>query len=150
MGSASDAEALKPLVETLKSFGVEYSAHVASAHRTPEEATEFAKGARSRGYGVLIGCAGKAAHLAGVMAGHTTLPVIGIPMKSSFMDGLDSLLSVVQMPAGVPVATVAINGAENAAILAVQMLAISDKGLEEKLVAHKQAMHDKTFKKDIL
>lgn len=148
MGSASDAEVVKKAYAVLADFGVETEVRVLSAHRTPDEACTFSSEARDRGFGVLICCAGKAAHLAGVMAGHTTLPVIGLPMMSSTLDGLDSLLSVVQMPSGVPVATVAVNGAENAGLLAVQILAVADETLAAKLAAHKQKMREKTLRDD--
>lgn len=139
MGSDSDLPVVKPAIDKLKSFGVPVEAHVMSAHRTPALASEFAANAKANGFGVIIAAAGKAAHLGGVLAAHTTLPVIGIPIKSSTLDGLDALLATVQMPSGIPVATVAINGAENAAILAVQMLALS----EEKLAAQLDEMKDK-------
>ena len=129
MGAESDLPVVKKAIETLDELGVDREVRVLSAHRTPEEACKFAAGAKEAGFGVLICAAGKAAHLAGVMAGHTTLPVIGIPVKGSFLDGLDALLATVQMPAGIPVATVAVDGAANAAILAAQMLALSDTGL---------------------
>lgn len=148
MGSKSDAEVLRGAVKVLADFDVPVTVRVLSAHRTPDEAATFAEVARSSGFGVLICAAGKAAHLAGVMAGHTTLPVIGLPIKSSTMDGLDSLLSTVQMPSGVPVATVAINGAENAALLAVQMLAIEDGVLSAKLDAFKTEMAKKVLEDD--
>jgi len=119
-----------------------------SAHRTPAAAAEFASSAKEKGFGVIIAAAGKAAHLAGVLAAHTTLPVIGIPVKSSTLDGLDSLLSTVQMPSGVPVATVAIDGAANAALLAVQIFALSDSGLAEKLAAYKEKMAEEVMAKD--
>ena len=119
-----------------------------SAHRTPEEAAAFSHNAKENGFGVIIAAAGKAAHLAGVLASHTTLPVIGIPVKSSTLDGLDALLSTVQMPAGIPVATVAIDGAKNAALLAVQMLALSDDRLADALAEMKQQMADEVRKKD--
>lgn len=140
MGSKSDAPVVAPAVKTLKAFGVEATVRVLSAHRTPGEAMAFATGAADAGYGVMICCAGKAAHLAGVCAAHTALPVIGLPIKSSFMDGLDSLLSTVQMPAGIPVATVGVNAAENAALLAVQILALADEGLTLKLKERKAKM----------
>ena len=124
MGSKSDLPVLMPAIDTLKDFGIEVEAHIMSAHRTPELAADFAKNAKDKGVEVIIAAAGKAAHLAGVIAGHSILPVIGLPIKSSTMDGLDSLLSTVQMPEGIPVATVAINGAKNAALLAVQILAL--------------------------
>ena len=132
MGSDSDLPVMAEAVKTLVQFGVPYSLRVASAHRTPEAAAQLAKGAREENTGVIIAAAGKAAHLAGVLAAYTTLPVIGVPIKSSTMDGLDSLLSTVQMPSGIPVATVAINGAENAALLAVQILALADPALSER------------------
>lgn len=140
MGSISDYDAVKKCIDTLKEFGVEYEAKVISAHRTPALAAEFAAGAKQNGIGVIIAAAGKAAHLGGVLAAYTTLPVIGLPIKSSLMDGVDSLLSMVQMPSGVPVACVAVNGAENAALLAVQMLALSDEALALRLEEHKEKM----------
>lgn len=148
MGSKSDAPVVAPAVKTLKAFGVEATVRVLSAHRTPGEAMAFAAGAADAGYGVMICCAGKAAHLAGVCAAHTTLPVIGLPIKSSFMDGLDSLLSTVQMPAGIPVATVGVNAAENAALLAVQILALSDEGLARKLKERKAKMTEDILRDD--
>lgn len=148
MGSDSDLPVVKDAVKELKSFGVPYEIHVMSAHRTPDEAAEFSKNAASNGFGVIIAAAGMAAHLAGVLAAHTILPVIGIPMKSSVLDGMDALLATVQMPKGVPVATVAINGAANAALLAVQMLAISDKELAGKLTEMKKSMTDTVVQKD--
>lgn len=140
MGSISDIDIVKKTVKVLDDFQVGSEVRVISAHRTPFEAIEFAKNADKNGIEVIIAAAGKAAHLAGVLAGVSTLPIIGLPIKSSTMDGLDSLLSVVQMPKGVPVATVAINGAENAGILAVQMLSIKYDGLKEKLKEYKQQM----------
>ncbi len=140
MGSISDYDTVKKCIDTLKEFGVEYEAKVISAHRTPALAAEFAAGAKQSGIGVIIAAAGKAAHLGGVLAAYTTLPVIGLPIKSSLMDGMDSLLSMVQMPSGVPVACVAVNGAENAALLAVQMLALSDEALALRLEEHKEKM----------
>lgn len=142
MGSDSDLPVIKPCFANLKKFGIPFDAHVISAHRTPELAAEFSKSARENGYGVIIAAAGKAAHLAGVLAAYTTLPVIGIPVKSSTLDGLDSLLSTVQMPSGVPVATVAIDGAANAAILAAQILSLNDTALQTELSAYKQKMSD--------
>ena len=133
MGSDSDFPIVKDAVVELKNFGVPYEVHVMSAHRTPALACEFASKAKENDFGVIIAAAGKAAHLGGVLAAHTTLPVIGIPVKSSTLDGLDALLSTVQMPAGIPVATVAIDGAKNAALLAIQMLAIADSNLADKL-----------------
>ena len=140
MGSKSDWPSLTGCVSVLKGFGIEVEVHVASAHRTPEKVARFADGARANGFEVIIAAAGKAAHLAGVIAGHTTLPVIGIPIKSSLMDGLDSLLSTVQMPTGIPVATVAVGGGDNAAYLAAQMLSIKDPELGERLDAHRAQM----------
>lgn len=148
MGSDSDLPVVEKTINTLKDLGIPYEAHVMSAHRTPEEACAFARTAAEKGFGVIIAAAGKAAHLAGVLAGHTPLPVIGIPMKSSTMDGLDSLLSTVQMPSGVPVATVAIDGAENAGLLAAQMLAINDESLFRKLQEKKEQMRQKVMEKD--
>ncbi len=133
MGSSSDQEIAKKVAVTLNKFDVEYDVEVISAHRTPQKALDFATHAKQNGYGVIIAIAGMAAHLGGVLAALTTLPVIGIPVKSSMMGGLDALLSMVQMPKNVPVATVAINGGENAAILAVQMMALSDEVLAKKL-----------------
>ena len=139
MGSKSDYPVVEKAEAMLREFGVEYETRIISAHRTPKQAEEFAANAEANGFGTIIAAAGKAAHLAGVLAATTPLPVIGLPMKSSTMDGLDSLLSVVQMPKGVPVATVAINGAENAAILAVQILAAGNpdfkKKQEEEIIA---------------
>ena len=133
MGSDSDFPVVEKALTTLDKYGVPFEVHVYSAHRTPEEARAFAMNARENGFGAIIAAAGKAAHLAGAMAANTTLPVIGIPIKSSTLDGLDALLSTVQMPGGMPVATVAIDGAENAALLAIQILAVTDQELAEKL-----------------
>lgn len=133
MGSASDLPVVEKAIETLDSYGIPYEVHVYSAHRTPVEAKEFSENARENGFGVIIAAAGKAAHLAGAIAANTTLPVIGIPVKSSTLDGLDALLSTVQMPAGIPVATVAIDGAANAAHLAAQIIAVDDKALADKI-----------------
>lgn len=133
MGSDSDLLVVEKAMDKLRAFGVPFEVHVYSAHRTPEEARAFSAGAREAGFGVLIAAAGKAAHLAGALAANTTLPVIGIPVKSSTLDGLDALLSTVQMPTGIPVATVAIDGAANAALLAMEMLSISDDGLAARL-----------------
>ena len=140
MGSDSDLEAVAPAKKRLDSLGIPVEAHIFSAHRTPEAAAEFSKNARANGFGVIIAAAGKAAHLAGALAAHTTLPVIGIPVKSSTLDGLDALLSTVQMPSGVPVATVAIDGADNAALLAAQILSVEDGALAEKLQGLKEQM----------
>lgn len=148
MGSDSDLPVVKKAVDELKAYGVPYECHVMSAHRTPQLACEFSAKAKENGFGVIICAAGMAAHLAGVIAGHTTLPVIGIPCKSSNLDGLDALLATVQMPSGIPVATVAIDGAKNAAILAIQMLALSDDTLADKLEKAKQDMIDGVVAKD--
>ena len=145
MGSASDMPVVEKTINTLKSFGVEVEAMVCSAHRTPEIAADFAKNARANGSDVIIAAAGKAAHLPGVLAAFTTLPIVGLPIKSSLMDGLDSLLSIVQMPSGVPVATVAVNGAENAAVLAVQIMSLKYSELETKLDEYKKAMKEKVI-----
>ena len=133
MGSDSDWPQVKAACEQLKAFSIPFEAHIMSAHRTPETAAAFAKGAREAGFGVIIAAAGMAAHLAGAMAANTTLPVIGIPMKGGALDGLDALLATVQMPSGLPVATVALNGAKNAAVLAAQILAVEDAALAGKL-----------------
>lgn len=148
MGSDSDFPVLEPCIRRLKALGVETEVHVMSAHRTPAAAGAFAASAQDEGFGVVIAAAGKAAHLAGVLAAHTTLPVIGIPVKSSTLDGLDALLATVQMPTGIPVATVAIDGGENAAILAAQMLALADEALAEKLSQMKRDMEAGVMKKD--
>ena len=148
MGSDSDFPALKGCIQRLKGFGIGTEVRVISAHRTPEEAHDFAVSAEEKGIDLIIGAAGKAAHLPGVLAAYTTLPVIGIPMKSSTMDGLDSLLSIVQMPKGIPVATVAIDGADNAAILAAEILAVGYPELKEKLSAFKRQMRDEVNEKD--
>lgn len=149
MGSNSDFPVVKSAVAELKKYGVEFECRVMSAHRTPVEAAEFADKAKENGFGTIICAAGMAAHLAGVIAGHTTLPVIAIPMKSSVLEGMDALLSSVMMPPGVPVATVGINGAKNAAILAIQMLAISDEELAKKLADEKVKMAEGVRQKDI-
>lgn len=148
MGSKSDLPVLTPTIDTLKDFGIEVDAHIMSAHRTPELASEFATKAKDNGVEVIIAAAGKAAHLAGVIAGHTILPVIGLPIKSSTMDGLDSLLSTVQMPEGIPVATVAINGGKNAALLAVQILALKYDTLSDLLYKFKEDMQLKVVAAD--
>jgi len=150
MGSKSDWPVLEHTVVTLKEFGVESEVKIMSAHRTPHEAADFAENAAKNGLKIIIGAAGGAAHLSGVLAGHTTLPVIGIPVKGWALDGMDSLLSTVQMPKGVPVATVAIGkaGAINAAILAVQILALSDGILKRKLAAYKRNMAKQVLKAD--
>ena len=138
MGSDSDLPVVEKAIEQLRSFEIPFEVHVWSAHRTPVEVKEFTEGARANGFGVLICAAGKAAHLAGAVAAQTTLPVIGIPCKSTNLDGIDALLATVQMPSGIPVATVAIDGATNAALLAAQILALSDDALAEKLIAKRE------------
>ena len=148
MGSDSDLPVVEKAIDVLKQFEVPFTVRVLSAHRTPAEAKKFAESARSKGYGVVIAAAGKAAHLAGAFAATTTLPVIGIPVKSSTLDGLDALLSTVQMPTGMPVATVAIDGAANAALLAIQILAVSDRALAVKLSEKRKADTEKVLKKD--
>lgn len=148
MGSDSDLETMKPCIARLQSFGISTEVRVISAHRTPAAAEQFASSALENGFGVVIAAAGKAAHLAGVLAAYTTLPVIGVPIKTSMMGGLDSLLSMVQMPKGIPVACVAVDGADNAAILAAQMLALSDGDLAQKLSAFKAQMADEVAEKD--
>ena len=140
MGSDSDFPVLKGCIKTLKEFGVMVEVMVCSAHRTPDKAAEFAKNAENNGIDVIIAAAGKAAHLPGVLAAYTVLPVIGIPVKSSTMDGLDSLFSIVQMPSGIPVATVAIDGAENAALLAVQILSTAHPDLRDKMKEFKKKL----------
>ena len=140
MGSDSDWPVVKATCAQLKSFGIPFEAHILSAHRTPAEAAEFAKSARKNGFGAIICAAGMAAHLAGAFAANTTLPVIGIPMKGGAMDGMDALLATVQMPSGIPVATVALNGAKNAAVLAAQILSVSDDELAAKLDAARVEM----------
>ena len=148
MGSDSDLPIIQKATDMLKSFSVPFEVHIYSAHRTPVEARDFAVSARDNGFGVLIAAAGMAAHLAGAFAGNSTLPVIGIPMKGGAMDGLDALLATVQMPSGIPVATVAINGAKNAAVLAAQILAVSDDALAEKLDAAREEMAAQIAKKE--
>ena len=148
MGSDSDLPVVKKATDTLKSFGVPFEVHVYSAHRTPKEAKEFAENARRNGFGVIIAAAGMAAHLAGAIAANTTLPVIGIPCKSSNLDGIDALLSTVQMPSGIPVATVAINGGVNAALLSCQILALDDEELAQKLIDKRAADAEAVLEKD--
>lgn len=148
MGSDSDLPVLESAIKTLQQFDVPTEVRVLSAHRTPIEAADFARNARANGFGAIIAAAGKAAHLAGAMAAGTTLPVIGIPVKSSTLDGLDALLSTVQMPSGMPVATVAIDGAANAALLAIQILAVSDAALADKLEAFRKENSEKVLAKD--
>ena len=148
MGSTSDLPVVQKAIDVLQSYGVGVEVRVLSAHRCPEEARDFAVSARESGFSVLIAAAGMAAHLAGALAANTTLPVIGIPCKSTNLDGMDALLSTVMMPPGIPVATVAIDGAKNAALLAIQILAVSDAGLAEKLEADRRAQLDAVLKAD--
>ncbi|HHW69768.1 MAG TPA: 5-(carboxyamino)imidazole ribonucleotide mutase [Clostridiales bacterium] len=148
MGSKSDLPIVSDAIHILKEFNVEVVARVMSAHRTPDEAANFAKEAENRGFEVIIAAAGKAAHLPGVLAAYTTLPVIGLPIKSSTMDGLDSLLSIVQMPTGIPVATVAINGAKNAALMALEILALKYEDISEALKDYRIFMADKVKEQD--
>ena len=148
MGSDSDLPIVKKATDMLTTLGVPFEVHVYSAHRTPVEAAEFAKSARERGFGAIIAAAGMAAHLAGAIAANTTLPVIGIPCKGGMMDGLDALLSTVQMPTGIPVATVAINGAANAALLAAQIIAVEDAELAAKLDQKRKADAAVVLEKD--
>lgn len=148
MGSKSDLPTMEACTAELEALGVPYELVIASAHRTPDKVHEWAETAAERGLRVIIAAAGKAAHLAGALAAQTTLPVIGIPVKSSTLDGLDALLSTVQMPSGMPVATVAIDGAANAALLAAQILAVEDETLAEKLLAMRKAQHDAVIAKD--
>ncbi len=148
MGSDSDLPVVAKAIDTLKEYGVEYEVHVYSAHRTPLQAKAFSESAREKGFGAIIAAAGKAAHLAGAIAANTTLPVIGIPVKSSNLDGMDALLSTVQMPPGIPVATVGIDGAVNAALLSIQILAVSDSNLAGKLKSARAAAAAKVLEKD--
>lgn len=148
MGSDSDLPIIQKAVDVLKQFSIPYEVHIYSAHRTPEQARDFALNARENGFGVLIAAAGMAAHLAGAIAANTTLPVIGIPCKSSQLDGMDALLSTVQMPSGIPVATVAINGGANAALLAAQIIAVEDGALAQKLNEKRAADAAKVLEKD--
>jgi len=148
MGSDSDLPILRKTMDTLTSLGIPYECHIYSAHRTPEEARDFAVSARANGFGVLIAAAGMAAHLAGAIAANTTLPVIGIPCKGSCLDGIDALLSTVMMPSGIPVATVAVNGGVNAALLSAQILAVEDAELAAKLDARRAADAAKVLEKD--
>ena len=148
MGSDSDLPIVQKAIDVLKQYDVPFEVHIYSAHRTPEEARNFSINARKNNFGVIIAAAGKAAHLAGSIAANTTLPVIGIPIKSSTLDGLDALLSTVQMPSGIPVATVAIDGAQNSALLAIQILAINDENLAKKLEQMREENKQKVLKKD--
>ena len=149
MGSGSDWDVMEPAVSTLEEFGIEVEKRVISAHRAPHALMEWAESARERGLRVIIAGAGGAAHLAGVIAGMTTLPVIGLPVRSKTLDGLDSLLSIVQMPSGIPVATVAINGSKNAALLAIQMLALNDDQLLSKLEDFRRKQTEKVLATEI-
>ena len=148
MGSDSDMPIAQKAIERLEGYGIPYEVHIYSAHRTPQHAKMFASEAEANGFGVIIALAGKAAHLAGALAANTTLPVIGVPVKSSTLDGLDALLSTVQMPSGIPVATVAIDGAANAAILAAQILAVEDRDLAAKIKSERKAAAEAVLKKD--
>ncbi len=148
MGSDSDLPGVEKAIDTLKELEIPFEVHVFSAHRTPSEAREFSVNARLNGFGAIIAAAGKAAHLAGAIAANTTLPVIGIPIKSSTLDGLDALLSTVQMPGGIPVATVAIDGAQNAALLAAQIIAVEDSALSEKLDAQRKSAMQTVLEKN--
>ncbi len=148
MGSDSDMPTVQKAIDTLKSFDIPYEVHIFSAHRTPVEAREFSLNARQNGFGAIIAAAGMAAHLAGAIAANTTLPVVGIPIKSGYLNGIDALLSTVQMPSGIPVATVAIDGAVNAALLCIQMLAIEDTKLANRLDAKRKADAEKVLEKN--
>lgn len=148
MGSDSDLPIVEKAIDTLTTYGVPFEAHVFSAHRTPEEAGDFARKAKENGFGVIIAAAGMAAHLAGAIAANTTLPVIGIPIKSAGLGGLDALLSTVQMPSGIPVATVAVDGATNAAMLAIEILSVYEPELEKKLVAARLENREIIVRKD--
>lgn len=148
MGSDSDLPVVEKTIDALKNFGIPYEVHVYSAHRTPLQSMEFSKSARENGFGVIIAAAGMAAHLAGAISANTTLPVIGIPCKSSSLDGLDALLSTVQMPPGIPVATVAINGGKNAAILAAQILSLSDENLANKIKEQRKKDEEMVLEKN--
>ena len=148
MGSDSDLPVVEKAMDTLKEYGVPYEVHVYSAHRTPEQAKDFARNARSAGFGAILAAAGKAAHLAGALAANTTLPVIGIPVRSPNLDGVDALLSTVQMPSGIPVAAVAIDGAVNAALLSIQILAVEDAELAARLDAARAAAARRVLEKD--
>lgn len=148
MGSDSDLPVVEKALAVLDEYGVPYEVHVFSAHRTPEQARDFSASARKNGFGAILAAAGMAAHLAGAIAANTTLPVIGIPVRSKYLDGMDALLSTVQMPTGIPVATVAIDGAANAALLAVEILAVEDAALADKLDAARRAGAEKVLSKN--
>ncbi len=149
MGSDSDLPIIEKAIDILKDFSVPFEVHIYSAHRTPEKAIEFSKNAKKNGFGVIIAAAGMAAHLAGVIAANTILPIIGIPCKSQNLEGIDALLSTVQMPSGIPVATVAINGGVNAALLSIEILAVNDKELSKKLKEKRIKDSEAVLKKDI-
>lgn len=149
IGSDSDLPIIEKAIDILKDFSIPFEVHIYSAHRTPEKAIEFSKNAEKNGFGVIIAAAGMAAHLAGVIAANTILPVIGIPCKSQNLEGIDALLSTVQMPSGIPVATVAINGGVNAALLSIEILAVNDKGLSKKLKEKRIKDNEAVLKKDI-
>lgn len=149
MGSDSDLPVLEKAIETLKEFSVPFEVHVYSAHRTPEETIEFSKNAEDKNFGAIIAAAGMSAHLAGIIAANTTIPVIGVPCKSQNLEGIDALLSTVQMPSGIPVATVAINGGVNAALLSIEILALNDKELSKKLKEKRKFDKESVLKKDI-
>lgn len=148
MGSDSDLPVVEKAINTLADFEVPYEVHVYSAHRTPEESKAFSQNAKENGFGVIIAAAGMAAHLAGAIAANTVLPVIGIPVKAQAFDGMDALLSTVMMPPGIPVATVGVNGAQNAALLAIQILAVEDASLSEKLISQRKAGYEKVLEKN--
>lgn len=148
MGSKSDWDKAKPIVDTLEQFGVPYSARILSAHRTPDEAAEFARTAKANGYGGIIAVAGKAAHLGGVLAAATTLPVVALPVSTSFLDGLDSVLSILPMPSGVPVAVMGVNAGVNAALFCIRMLAVDDNALDKKYAEYVKSMREKTLADD--
>lgn len=150
MGSDSDFPILEKAIEILKEFSVPFEVHIYSAHRTPEQAIEFSKNAEDKGFGVIIAAAGMAAHLAGIIAANTTVPVIGVPCKSQNLDGMDALLSTVQMPSGIPVATVSINGGVNAALLSIEILAVNNKELSKKIKAKRASDREAVLKKDAL
>lgn len=148
MGSDSDLPVVEKCINELKRYGIETKVHVFSAHRTPDEVIDFAKSAEKNGFGVIISAAGKAAHLGGVIAANTVLPVVGIPIKASALEGVDALLSTVQMPPGIPVASIAIDGAKNAAIFAVEILAVADQKLNDRLWDERRKAHDAVIAKD--
>lgn len=148
LGSKSDMDKAKPAAEVLDRFGVPYTVRILSAHRTPDQAVDFARNAKSNGYGAIVAVAGKAAHLGGVLAAATTLPVVALPVSTSFLDGLDSVLSILPMPSGVPVAVMGVNAGANAALFCVRMLAVTDAGLDKKYADYVAEMRDKTLADD--